>query len=283
MPEEIHFTSQDGVRNLVSVWQGNQDAPLYIILPAMGVPARKYADLALAVNHTGASVATVDLRGIGHSSVRAKRGSDFGYHEIITQDIPALLQALEGQTKDRQIIFVGHSLGGQLASLFLSQKPNLAHGLVLCASCTVDFRGWAFPSNLGLLLMTQLSLLITQVFGYFPGHTLGFGGREAKTVISDWAQNARSGKYRLRNSDIDYDAALKSVKLPVLAINFKQDTFAPLTATQRLLNKFGSRSTSYVALNAKDLELQQADHFSWLRAPKPIAKQISRWYQQTLA
>jgi predicted alpha/beta hydrolase len=279
---EVTFQVTEGVSNVLTVYTGDLSKPCIIIAPAMGVPARTYRQLATELQCLGYSAATFDLRGIGKSSIRASRSNDFGYFDMVAEDFPAVIKTLKSKLPDRQLIMFGHSLGGQLSCLYLSQNPDIARALILSASCSVYHKGWGFPQNLSILFFSQLAALIARAMGYFPGKKLGFGGREASSLMIDWANNARSGRYSLLNTEIDFEVDLKKLDLPVLAINYEDDSFSPPKATKQLLNKLGGHDTTHLSVSAEELELKQADHFSWVKAPKPLADKIHQWINHTL-
>jgi predicted alpha/beta hydrolase len=58
----------------------------------MGVRGSYYTDFAKMLSRAGFNVVTSDLRGVDSSSVRASRSCDFGYEEIISLDLPALVR-----------------------------------------------------------------------------------------------------------------------------------------------------------------------------------------------
>lgn len=247
----------------------------------MGVPAEKYDALISSFATLGHIAASVDLRGVGLSSVRASRSIDFGYRHLVEVDLPAVLNRLGDLFPDKKIVLMGHSLGGQMATLYLTQTLKNIHGLVLVASCSVYYRGWPMPRRWLLLFFTQIAALIARVVGYFPGRKLGFGGLEARTVMSDWAYNARTGKYRLNGSNIDYQASqkhsLELAKFPVLNITFADDKFAPSTASEYLLSKLNSSNVSRRLINGEDLGLASADHFNWLKKPYLVSDTVNLW------
>ena len=94
----------------------------------MGVKASYYEPLALAFQAGGTSAVTADLRGHGRSAIRAGRRTsngfgDFGYREILDEDLPAFTAAVHERFPGRPIVLLGHSLGGQLACLWASTRP----------------------------------------------------------------------------------------------------------------------------------------------------------------
>ena len=104
---------------------------LILGLPAMGVPASFYARFADALGAaTGADVEFADLPGQGERPERARDGADFGYREIVEEDLPDWVARRRAEHPGRPILLLGHSLGGQLALL-----PSATLLLGSTASC----------------------------------------------------------------------------------------------------------------------------------------------------
>ncbi len=81
----LQVEADDGAWSELTVFRAPRDAaaaPVFVCLPAMGVPKSYYTPLAEALRGQGFHAVTADLRGIGPSSVRAGRHVDFGYHEM---------------------------------------------------------------------------------------------------------------------------------------------------------------------------------------------------------
>ena len=241
----------------------------------MGIPARKYQKLAKCLNHYGLNAAYCELRGIGASSVRASSKVDFGYHDIVEGEFYQALKILNERFVPQSTYLLGHSLGGQFACVLLSRHRDMANGIILSASCTVYWRNWKFPGNLSILLFSHFCLLLSKIVGYLPGKKIGFGGREARKLISHWAYNARSGNYR--SESVDYDQLMSTLDCPLLAINYDQDRLSPLPATKHLISKLASKQVSFKTLKGEDLGIESANHFTWVRAPKRVAKEVSLW------
>jgi predicted alpha/beta hydrolase len=276
---EHPIVAGDGVTNTLQLARANAETSVSVVcLPAMGVPARKYHALIEQIAACGINAACIDLRGHGHSSVRASRQCDFSYAEIIEDDTAVAVSALSELCPETRILLMGHSLGGQMAALALARSPTTADGLILTASSTVYYKRWPNPKRWGLLILTQLAVLISRCVGYFPGRRLGFAGREARGVVRDWAYSARNGKYNLSASTFDYESALAALNVPVLEINFSDDDFAPKSATHHLLQKMSSLSklASY-ELSGADLGLKKADHFNWMKQPEKVNETIVCW------
>ena len=190
--ETMKVFTEDGVSSTITVFgpQGESSLPVIICFPAMGVNAEYYRTLA----KNGMIVVTADLRGIGSSSVWASKQNNFGYFEMIHYDWSAVIKAAKNKFPENKLFLLGHSLGGQLSSLYLShQRDYEIAGLILVTVNSVYYKGYGFPDGLKVLVGTNLAYLISLFFGYFQGRTFGFGGLEAKNVIRDWSRQGRTG------------------------------------------------------------------------------------------
>ncbi len=267
----------DGTHSALTVFWVDAAAPVAICMPAMGVRAAFYEPLALNLCRNGLNAVTADLRGLGASSVRVGRGTDFGYHDMLTHDWPAVVAAVQDRFPGNPTFLLGHSLGGQLNVLYTSLHPEKVEGLVLVASCSVCYRGWRFPGNYGIWLGTQAALALAVLLGYFPGRRIGFGGTAARTVIRDWARNARTGRYDLTNSPHDFEARLASLGRPVLAVSIAGDGFAPPRAVDNLCRKFPDAPLTRWHVQPGELETEGLDHFGWVQHSGPIADRVAAW------
>jgi len=268
MPE-LHALSADGHRFAVHLLEQKDPlAPLVVICPAMGVKGKYYSVLAQALHAAGLQVASFDLRGQGSSNLRASRKVNWGYEEMLSQDFPALLAVLP----QAPLYFWGHSQGGQLACLFLARQPAVARGIVLTACGTVYYRGWPFPQNLKILVQTQLLRSIALAAGYLPGDKLGFGGRQARSEISDWADNALLGTYHLHGAQPDDEALLGALQAPVWAFSLEGDSFAPRGSTEQLLGKMPRAQLRHWHLTEADIPAAALNHFYWAKNPQALVE-----------
>ncbi len=279
--EAFRYRCQDGASNQLNLIDNGSDTAI-LCIPAMGMRAAKYQNLLFSLSEqVGLSVASFDLRGNGASSARAARSkkpySNFGYHELLELELPAAVDALKQRLQLGKIVLFGHSLGGQVAILGQAIDIKEIQGIVLSASCSVYYRGWPVPGRYGLFALSQLAALIARLMGYFPGRKLGFGNREAKTIMIDWARNCRSGEYRLVGSVRDFRVELKEQQIPILALNYQDDLFAPPSATQYLSNFLPLSPVTQITFSAKQLGLKKADHFSWLQSPDVPVGAVKNW------
>ena len=244
-------------------------APIAVVWPAMGTPARYYRHLASALGEAGLGVVVVDLRGTGASTPRPSRRSRYGYSEL-TDDVGAVLGALKGRLDGRPVYLVGHSLGGQVGLLHLARAGGQAvAGLVLVGVGLPWWRSYGRKA-LSTLLLTQWIVAAASLLRVWPGW--GFGGRQARRVIQDWGYTARHGRFpRLDGSADDVEARLASVRTPVLALSVAADQYTPRATTDHLCAKLTAAPVQRVHLDGP------LDHFTWARTPATVVDEITRF------
>jgi predicted alpha/beta hydrolase len=247
-------------------------APMVAIWPAMGVPARFYRPFAGRLRDNGLAVVVADLRGTGASTPAPSRRSRYGYQALV-DDVGAVLAALKPHRDGRRLVLLGHSLGGQLCLLHLARATAAEgaadiDGLALVAVGLPYWRIYPGRSSLRVLALTRAVHLSTTLLRVWPGW--GFGGRQARGVIRDWAYTARTGRFP-QLSGVDTDAAVAAVRAPVLAVSLQRDYYTPASTLDHLLSKLTAAPV------LREHYQGEADHFNWARTDGPIAERVTRF------
>lgn len=270
---ELALQADDGHRwSLLARLPARPRASL-LWLPAMGVAARNYLPFAEALAARDVAVFVHEWRGIGSSSLRASRNDDWGYHALLTRDLPASEAAIARVLPAPERIVGGHSLGGQLACCRLALQPRAAQRLWLVAGGAPYWRAFPLPQRLWLPLAYRFLPWLAERRGALPGRTIGFGGNEARGVVGDWARTGLSGRYAAAGLDTDLEAALRRVAAPVRAIALRDDWLCPESSLRFLLSKLRPARSRITLIGPDDLQAR-ADHFAWLRQPEAIARRL---------
>ncbi|MEU8183307.1 alpha/beta fold hydrolase [Micromonospora sp. NPDC049044] len=268
------FVDVDGARLGVQIYPepaGTTGAPVVVIWPAMGVRARYYRPFAAELRAAGLAVVVVDLRGNGASTPAPSRTDRYGYAEL-ADDVGAVLAALKPRLDGRTRVLAGHSLGGQAALLHLAlHSADEVDALALIAVCIPYWRSYPGLRGLGVLPYTQGIAATAALLGVWPGW--GFGGRQARGVVRDWAYTARTGRFPRLNGT-DAEAAVRAVRTPVLAVSVDDDQYTPHDAMDDFCAKLAA-----APLTRERYSTAQAgaalDHFTWVRASAPLARRIA--------
>jgi predicted alpha/beta hydrolase len=278
---KINITTADQHQYQLRVSRTEENnSPVAIIFPAMGVPASYYDNFAKALNTAGVHGVIHELRGCESSNKKPKSGDNFGYVDLIETDWPATIKWVAGEFPESRRLLIGNSLGGQLSALHLAAHPTAADGLALVASCSVYYRAYG-KRSLSTLVATQALNLTGQLLGYAPGKQLGFAGNEAKDLVSDWAKQARTGRYEPNNAKQNYEGAMKALSKPILALPIANDSLAPESAVRHLVGKLPACQLTMETINAEQLGSSRLTHFSWGKHPGTLAKKVAAWFNAT--
>lgn len=270
---ELPIVAGDGHASRLRVFGAGEGAPGVFWLPALGVPAAKYDTFAKALVDEGVACAVHEWRGNGSSALRARRGVDWGYRELLQHDLPASIAALDA---DARWFFGGHSLGGQFAAMAAARQPHRSAGLALLATGVPHSRTFSGRQRLGVGLFARVLPVLTHVAGYYPGHRFGFAGREAGQLMRDWAATVHTGRYDRYGHRDELEGALAALVQPVLGMRLAHDWLVPAASMQALLDKLGSGVKTIELFD--DVRLgASADHFRWMRQPRALAACIAGW------
>ena len=269
---ELPLSSADGHDAVLVARIPQRPRAAALWLPALGVAARHYLPLAEALAHRGVATFLHEWRGHGSSSLRAGRGTDWGYRELLALDLAASEAAMAEALPDPGIrrAIGGHSLGGQLAACRLAMSPGSAQELWLGASGAPWWRAFPRPLRYGLPLAYRFLPWLARRYGALPGRRIGFGGNEARGVIADWARTALGGRYAAAGLDVDLEAGLAAMTHEVRALVMDDDWLAPASSLRFLLTKMPGTSVSPLELDAQALGTH-ADHFAWMNRPAAVA------------
>lgn len=245
-------------------------------LPALGVgigPNERFAD---ALAERGVAVAIHEWRGLGGSDRRASRRCDWGYRELLELDIAIGQQTLRAALPHLPWLLGGHSLGGQLALLDAARRGS-NDPVLLVASGHPHWRAFPGLRAIGVRLFAHAIRPLTALCGYFPGQRLGFAGREAATLMRDWAGTALRGDYAVEPFGRALDQALARYRGRLLAICMAQDTLAPPGAIAKLRTMAAQADWTLRSLGRAQLGARRPDHFGWLREPAAVAQTCVDW------
>jgi predicted alpha/beta hydrolase len=266
------YVDRDGDRIGLHLYP-DAPGPAVMIWPAMGVPAGYYRRFALQLGAAGLSVVVADHRGTGSSTPAPSRASAYGYAELVA-DVGAVKESLKARLDGRPVLLLGHSLGGHLCALHLAiHQPGDIAGLVLIASGTPYWRAYPGPHRPVILPYTQGIAATSALLRVWPGWS--FGGRQARGVIRDWAYTARRGRFP-RLDGVDVEAALATVRTPVLAISVDNDRYTPPSTVDHLCGKLSAAPVERVHYPRSEAGAP-LDHFTWVRAAAPLAARVAEF------
>lgn len=246
--------------------------PSALVLPALGVPAGAYRRFAEALAAAGTPAGVAEWRGGGASEVRAARGVDWGYVELLQHEVLGGIAALRTRHPARPVVVIGHSLGGHLGLMArAAAAPGLA-GVLTVASGTPTLRFFATALRWQIRFVLALHRVSGPLLGYFPGHRIGFGGRQPRTLMDQWAQLASLGRFEIDGRNLLEPRSEAAARIPVHSLCLPRDTYAPHAATGHLLQLAGLAAAAHIEAFDEPGRQGPFGHFDWLKDPLPLAK-----------
>ncbi len=252
-----------GARSEARLFEAPAPRAALLVVPAMGVDARKYDAFGEALAARGVTALVSELRGGESSTVKPRRGVDYGYEELLGDTVTHLKWLRENSGLPTHVL--GHSLGGQISVAGVARWHEPGAKVIVVGSGTVHFRAYEGLEKWRVLAGTQFASVVSQVLGFFPGDRLGFGGVQGKRLIVDWAHASRTGTFR-------FERELEKFSPRVLAIHVKGDTFAPRRSTERLVGKLVNAQVSWAEVEPPAEPKRQDPHFRWMRDPRAVAE-----------
>jgi predicted alpha/beta hydrolase len=238
-------------------------------LPAMGIAAKHYLPFAQGLAARGVAVFIHDWRGNGSSNLRPARNCDWGYRDLLVEDLPASEAAMARHLDDLPRIVGGHSLGGQLACCRLAMAPDSASRLWLVASGSPYWPTFPMRHRWWLPMAYRFLPWFADRRGFLPGRSIGFGGNESRGLIRDWARSGLSGRYAAHGLDIDLESAMSNVSVDAHAVVLNEDWLAPASSAKYLLSKLPGSRHRIDSLDAQALGTH-AGHFEWMKQPGAV-------------
>jgi predicted alpha/beta hydrolase len=177
----------------------------------------------------GWRVVLFDFRGHGESGPSVAEGADFGYDDLVRQDLPAIYAfARDGHRRGRPIVLIGHSLGGHVG-LGAQALGLVAFDAIVAVAANLWLRDLE-PSATRWLVKraTAAAVAVTcRRVGRFPARALRAGSDdEPLAYFEDFDRVTRTGRWTSRDGAHDYLAALAHLRVPVMQIVSDGDRLA---------------------------------------------------------
>lgn len=235
-----------------------------LIVPAMAVPKEYYAALGDWLSRRGFDVLTFDFRGIGESARTPLRGFQADILTWAQQDCAALLAAARARAAGRPLVWIGHSLGGQILAMTPGHESLAA---AVTVSCGVGYwRENAFPLRLYSWFLWFVAVPVaTAICGYFPGRALRMVGDLPKGVIEQWSRWCRHPEYAVGVEGEPMRDRYRKVSLPLLSLSFTDDEYMSERNVAVLHGFYENAHRDMRRIAPRDFGLRRIGHFGFFR------------------
>lgn len=229
-----------------------------VFMTATGVPLLKYTKLFETLTAKGYTIIGADYPCCGENKPHVDRTVNYNYQDIMDDFVPQLLSFSEHQSTH----LFGHSLGGQIATLYSALTDIPMIGI---ATGNMHFKNWHGWERIKILRVLAVFKPITILYGYFPGYKVGFGNKEAKGLIDDWCYLLKTGRFDF------IEGNLETNKGRGLFIHIEGDRYSPYRAIKHL-SELCAKSTLISVTLPK--HLKGNPHGVWIKDPEFITKHV---------
>ena len=239
--------------------QGTPRATL-LIGSAMGVRRDFYAPFAQFLAGSGIHVLTFDYRGMGDSRTGGLAGFDCDVTTWIEEDLAAMLVEARKPDPGLPLLFVGHSLGGQV--LGVTPGREAVHAAV---TVTTGSGYYKFNDRMGLrvrLLWYFMFPVLTPIFGYFPGKRLRMVGDLPKGVALQWRRWCVHPEYLLAEGD-EWRRRMAEFSAPILRYSFADDEMITERAIDSLHSFYRGSRVERRHLAPAEIGEERIGHFGF--------------------
>lgn len=265
VPESVHVRARDGYELAGDLFlpPGAPRAAV-LVAPAMGVPRGFYAPFAAFLARQGMAALTLDYRGIGGSRRGGLRGLGASLRDWGERDLAGAVDHLAGRVPGVPLLWVGHSVGGQLLGL-LEDAP-LA-GALLVGAQSGYWRHWSGAWRWRVFLLWHALIPgLVPLLGRLPAAVLGGGEDVPPGVAREWATWGRHPDYLMSYAGPRGGLGFARLAAPVVAYAVSDDVFAPRASVEALLGFYATAPTELREVRPAALGARQVGHFGFFRA-----------------
>ncbi|HEU4412089.1 MAG TPA: alpha/beta hydrolase [Polyangiaceae bacterium] len=265
--------TRDGVRVEADAFlpAGRPPVAKLLVAPAMGVRRQFYSAFAAEMAAHGVATMTFDYRGIGGSRKGPVGEAEARLALWGEQDMAAATRELEFLLADDDprhaklpLLFVGHSIGGQLFGLM--NDPPYRSALLVGAQ-SGHWRDWDGAAKAALAALWYVGVpALTYAFGYLPMNALGQGEDLPRGVAYDWARWGRHPAALDRRVAERPDAGYRRWAGKLRAIAIADDAYAPPRGVAALAGRYRAAERELVTVRPGDLGVKGVGHFGWFKS-----------------
>jgi predicted alpha/beta hydrolase len=268
--QPVAFQATDGFA-LSGHWFGDAASARagVLLVPAMGVAQRFYADLGEWLAAHDLLVLSFDYRGIGASRpaghARSLRGLKADVLAWAERDVAAALalmaQALGPQ---RPIHWLGHSLGGQIFALVPGHERVSS---VMAVAAGSGYFGH-YPPRLrrqSRWLWWVVAPAAVALAGYFPGRRLRMLDDLPAGAIRQWRRWCLSPEYLMSEGGRERRERYAAVRTPMLVMSFTDDEYMSAPSIDALHGWYAGAPRQPRRIAPAQAGLEGIGHFGFFR------------------
>ncbi|MGM0480997.1 MAG: alpha/beta fold hydrolase [Pseudomonadota bacterium] len=236
-----------------------------VIAGALGVKQRFYQPIAKWLSEQGYRVITFDYYGIGQSLDKPLKSVSTDVIDWAEQDINQVLCYAQQQQRGEPLIWLAHSLGGQIVAL-AEQAPAIDK-MVTIASGTGYWREASKRVRRTSWLLWYFAIPLTTPFaGYFPGKRLNMIADMPAQAMHQWSRWCRSPNYLFDHLSKDQQRSYQQFTAPINAFHISDDELLNRHNINQLLAHYPNAPKQLTELYPSMTDSKRIGHFNFFRS-----------------
>jgi len=279
--QRLRVQTEDGAEIVLTRYRGDQGKP---VLLCHGISSNHHfwdlapdRSLARFLARQGYDVWNLDLRGHGDAERDAqgkRQRPDWTMDAYGLYDLPAAIQAIKDQTGKEKVDYVGHSMGGLVLAIYLSQTTEPSIGAAVVVASPLDFQVVdpltrlllrarflvhpfrRLPTPAGARLLSGLQgITHLDDLLYNPANVAPeFRKMALRRIVSPVTRGelrqltrvSRAGEFESADGAVVYRTMLEQVRLPMLFIAGRLDRIAPPHRVRGYYEAVGSDEKRFI-------------------------------------
>ncbi|MGZ8254664.1 MAG: alpha/beta hydrolase family protein, partial [Burkholderiaceae bacterium] len=234
-----------------------------LVVPAMGVGQQYYSAFSQWLAARGYFVVTFDYRGIGHSRHGPLRGFRADVVMWAERDTAAVLAFVRERIEEKPLLWIGHSLGGQILGLVPGRERVRA--MVTVTAGSGHWRDYVPKLRRLAPVLWYVIVPLALLAGYFPGRALGIVGDVPAGVMRQWRSWCLDPDYLFGVLPPDVRTRYAASKLPILSLSFTDDEFLSRRNIESLHSFYAGANVEMQRLSPQDVGVPGIGHFGFFR------------------
>jgi len=226
----------------------------------MGVRQDFYEPLARYFAANGIHTLTFDYRGMGYSRRGSLRGFDADLSAWAEKDLNGMLFEAQAMAPRLPLLYLGHSLGGQVLGV-LPDAGQVRAALTVTAGSGYYKLNDRMPLRVRILWFAAVPAL-TPLFGYFPGKRLRIVGDLPRGVAWQWRRWCLHPEYLLSEGE-RYRAAFRRVAIPIRGYSFEDDPMIQREAIDQMHSFYSAAQVERRHVDPKEIGARGVGHFGF--------------------
>lgn len=242
-----------------------------IIAPAMGIAQCYYHDIACWLASKGFEIYTFDYRAIGESRLSSLKSYRHSILDWAQLDASAVLEQVLAQPNNSKLIWLGHSLGGQVFPLV--DQIEKVDSVITIASGTGYWKHNASQIRNKIWWFWHVIVPVSiKLYGYYPGKKIGMVGDLPSSIMAQWRSWCLHPEYCVGVEGVHVKERFEKLSMPVASFALEDDEMLSLKNVTDLYAMFGTGDKQLHILSASQMGLERIGHIGFFK----------RQYQQSL-